>query len=92
MREYIERRVMIKDFSECNERYPKWTTERVATLIYRQPVADAEHVIHCKDCMWYGIDKIRGGFCKKAMKTSMWSPGLPIDELKPDDYCSRGER
>ena len=53
--------------------------------------ADAVPVIRCKDCKWYGRDKLKGGFCRKP-EASMWSPGLPIDELKPDDYCSRAKR
>lgn len=53
--------------------------------------ADAVSVIRCKDCKWYGRDKLKGGFCRKP-EASMWSPGLPIDELKPDDYCSRAKR
>lgn len=52
---------------------------------------DAVPVIRCKDCKWYGRDKLKGGFCRKS-GASMWSPGLPNDELKPDDYCSRAQR
>lgn len=52
---------------------------------------DAVPVIRCKDCKWYERDKQKGGFCRKP-EASMWSPGLPIDELKPDDYCSRAQR
>lgn len=48
-------------------------------------------VVRCKDCKWYGRDKLKGGFCRMSLKVSMWTPGLPIDEIKPDDYCSRGE-
>jgi len=52
---------------------------------------DAVSVIRCKDCKWYERDKLKGGFCRKP-EASMWSPGLPIDELKPDDYCSNAKR
>lgn len=87
MAEYIDREKLLSDIEKyhlSDGKFQHW--------VEIQHAADVEHVIHCKDCMWYGIDKIRGGFCKQAMKTSMWSPGLPIDELKPDDYCSRGKR
>ena len=57
----------------------------------RSTPTDAVPVIRCKDCKWYGRDKLKGGFCRKP-EASMWSPGLPIDELKPDDYCSRAKR
>ena len=52
---------------------------------------DTVPVIRCKDCKWYERDKLKGGFCRKP-EASMWSPGLPYDELKPDDYCSRAKR
>ena len=91
MTEYIDREAMLEDFESCNRSNPKWTPQRVKTLIVRQPPADAVPVIQCEDCKWYERDKLKGGFCRKP-EASMWSPGLPIDELKPDDYCSRGER
>lgn len=52
---------------------------------------DMISVVRCKDCRWYAHDKLKGGFCRMPLKASMWTPGLPIDEIKPDDYCSRGE-
>ena len=52
---------------------------------------DMISVVRCEDCKWYERDKQKGGFCRKP-EASMWSPGLPIDELKPDDYCSRAKR
>ena len=91
MAEYIDREAMLEDFESCNRSNPKWTPQRVKTLIVRQPPADAVPVIRCKDCKWYERDKQKGGFCRKP-DASMWSPGLPIDELKPDDYCSRAKR
>lgn len=53
--------------------------------------ADVISVIRCKDCKWYWRDKLKGGFCRKS-GAAMWSPGLPYDELKPDDYCSRAQK
>ena len=91
MAEYIERQTMLEDFESCNRNDPKWTPQRVKTLIVRQPPADATPVIRCKDCKWYERDKQKGGFCRKS-GAAMWSPGLPYDELKPDDYCSRAKR
>ena len=87
MIEYIERQTMLEDFESCNRSNPEWTPQRVKTLIARQPPVDAVPVIRCEDCKWYKRDKQKGGFCRKP-EASMWSPGLPIDELKPDDYCS----
>lgn len=91
MGKYIDREAMLEDFESCNRSNPKWTPQRIKTLIVRQPPVDAVPVIRCKDCKWYERDKLKGGFCQKP-EASMWSPGLPIDELKPNDYCSRGER
>lgn len=42
-----------------------------------QPTVDAEPVVHCKDCKWWG-----GGFCVNLK-------GFGAEE---DDYCSWGER
>lgn len=60
-------------------------------IIGNMNVVDAVPVIRCKDCKWYERDKLKGGFCRNS-GASMWSPGLPIDELKPDDYCSRAKK
>lgn len=54
-------------------------------------VPDCVPAIRCKDCKWYERDKQKGGFCRKS-GAAMWSPGLPYDELKSDDYCSRAKR
>lgn len=83
----------IDDKGVHDTKYPKgmFDCEDVVSSIENAPAADVEHVIRCKDCKWYERDKLKGGFCRKP-EASMWSPGLPIDELKPDDYCSRAKR
>ena len=86
MAEYIDREKLLSDIEKyhlSDGKFQHW--------VEVQPAADVEHVIRCKDCKWYGRDKLKGGFCRKP-EASMWSPGLPIDELKPDDYCSRAQR
>ena len=60
-------------------------------IIRHIKAVDTVPVIRCRDCKWYERDKLKGGFCRKP-EASMWSPGLPIDELKPDDYCGRAQR
>ena len=65
--------------------------EYAMDIIGHIKAVDAVPVIRCRDCKWYGRDKQKGGFCRKS-GAAMWSPGLPIDELKPDDYCSRAKR
>ena len=73
------------------DKVASWLLDQILYDIEHTPAADAVPVIRCKDCKWYGRDKLKGGFCRKP-EASMWSPGLPNDELKPDDYCSRAKR
>ena len=47
-------------------------------------------VVRCKNCRWYGVDAKKGQFCKQHKSPSMWTDG--ITPLKPDDFCSYGER
>lgn len=100
MADYIDRDACVKYLreiycSKCNNyngvRCRACEAGNIIDMIDDAPAADAEHVIRCKDCKWYERDKQKGGFCRKP-EASMWSPGLPIDELKPDDYCSRAKR
>lgn len=86
MAEYIDREKLLSDIEKyhlSDGKFQHW--------VEIQPTVDVEHVIRCKDCKWYERDKLKGGFCRKP-EASMWSPGLPTDELKPDDYCSRAKR
>ena len=52
MTEYIERQTMLEDFESCNRSNPKWTPQRVKTLIVRQQTVDAVPVIRCRDCKY----------------------------------------
>ena len=86
MAEYIDREKLLRDIEKyhlSDGKFQHW--------VEIQHAVDVEHVIRCKDCKWYKRDNLKGGFCRKS-EASMWSPGLPIDELKPDDYCSRAKR
>ena len=44
--EYISREAALKDFEACNAENPRWTPQRVKTLLLRQPVADVAPVCH----------------------------------------------
>ena len=97
MTEYIKRgdilgttRLLDTDIVR-QDKVASWLLDQILYDIEHTPADDAVPVIRCKDCKWYRRDKQKGGFCRKS-GAAMWSPGLPIDELKPDDYCSRGER
>ena len=50
--EYISREAALKDFEACNAENPRWTPQRVKTLLLRQPAADVAEVVRCKDCIY----------------------------------------
>ena len=44
MTDYISRGAALKDFESCNAENPRWTPQRVKTLLLRQPaVAEVYH-------------------------------------------------
>ena len=96
MDEYIDRKAMLEQIARRESLMADnkmISIDALRAFIMNRPVADVDAVpvIRCKDCKWYERDKLKGGFCRNP-DASMWSPGLPIDELKPDDYCSRAQR
>ncbi len=46
MTDYISREAALKDFETCNAENPRWTPQRVKTLLLRQPAADVAEVVH----------------------------------------------
>ena len=46
--EYISREATLEDFEACNAENPRWTPQRVKTLLLRQPAADVAPVVHEK--------------------------------------------
>lgn len=78
--EYISRAKALADFEACNADNPRWTPQRVKTLLLRQPAADVAPVVRCKGCI-YRID----GLC--FSRTSF----INAPAVKPDDFCSWGE-
>lgn len=44
--EYISREAALKDFEACNAENPRWTPQRVKTLLLRQPAADVAEVVY----------------------------------------------
>ena len=46
MAEYIKREAAYEDFEKCNSENPKWTPDRVKTIIARQKAADVAPVRH----------------------------------------------
>lgn len=46
--EYISREAALKDFEACNAENPRWTPQRVKTLLLRQPAADVAEVVFAR--------------------------------------------
>ena len=46
--EYISHEAALADFEACNAENPRWTPQRVKTLLLRQPAADVADVVHEK--------------------------------------------
>lgn len=44
--EYISRAKALANFEACNAENPRWTPQRVKTLLLRQPAADVAPVVH----------------------------------------------
>ena len=84
MIEYIEKQTMLEDFESCNRSNPKWTPQRVKTLIVRQPPADASPVIRCKDCAKDGLTT-----CPMC-----WIENHTLEFINhdPNFYCGATER
>ena len=84
MIEYIEKQTMLEDFESCNRSNPKWTPQRVKTLIVRQPPADAAPVIRCKDCVNSAAFPWRPEDC-------LWCP-VNNRPVRVDDFCCEGTK
>lgn len=84
MAEYIDREAAIQDFEKCNATTPKWPPARVKTLLLRQPAADVEPVVRCKDCKWDRPDILLDKHWCSYFLGSM--------EVRADDFCSHGAR
>ena len=56
--EFISRTEALKDFESCNAENPNWTTQRVKTLLLRQPAADVAEVHHARweEAEWHEYD------------------------------------
>ena len=77
--EYISRVKTLEDFESCNAQNPKWTPQRVKTLLLRQPAADVAEVVHGR---WDISKGPLGDMCKCSACGSL--PSLPT---KFCPYC-----
>ena len=84
MADYVKREAALVDFEACNAENPRWTPQRVKTLLLRQPPADVAEVVRCRDC-------------KNLVNTTINANCFLICdisdmEIAPEDFCSHGER
>ena len=84
MDEYIKREAAIRkingEFPDAH--YPSW----YAALIEEIPAADVVEVVRCKDCVC-GYKTQNGQILCKFLELGNFIP-----YVKPNDYCSYGER
>lgn len=88
--EYISRAKALADFEACNAENPRWTPQRVKTLLLRQPAADVVEVVRCRDCAKHYVVLGRDMCAKNASGSGDHLIGLSA--TLPDAFCSRGVR
>ncbi len=93
MAEYIEREGLLK---WMKEEKPKFYIEHgylhgitvgfdyALKFVKQIPSADVVEVVRCKDCEYYEIGKNYTPYCNNVLNM--------FEEMKPDDFCSYGER
>ena len=79
--DYISREAALEDFESCNAENPRWTPQRVKTLLIRQPAADVAEVVRCKDCK----HRTEAGNCGHPRHHGI------LPSAYPYDFCSYGE-
>ena len=86
--EYSIREAALKDFEASNAHNPYWTPQRVKTLLLRQPAADVAEVVRCASCK-YVRPTVNA---HTGEKVGIWCYLHDIQNVSPNDYCSRGEK
>ena len=86
--EYISRAESLADFEACNAENPRWTPQRVKTLLLRQPAADVAEVVRCKDCAKHYIVLGRDMCARNAQGSEGHWIGLSA--TVQDGFCHRG--
>lgn len=77
---YISREAALKDFEACNAENPRWTPQRVKTLLLRQPAADVAEVVHGKWENGNPICPVCGGNKFRDLDADIWCDWQP-------DFC-----
>ena len=86
MAEYIEREALIEHMQECKDEnaFTLMATGYAYSFIEAAPSANVVEVVRCKDCRMF-VDN------KSALTTHCTRERKNLN-VKPDDFCSYGER
>lgn len=96
MPEYIKREAVLNRIQELQGTDPAtvgkkqfsegffFGLDEAEIVILQTPTADVAEVVRCKDCKHYEIGKSYTPYCNNVMNL--------FEEMKPDDFCSYGER
>lgn len=92
MAEYVNKEDAIKQIVKGEEMYGEefaTDTGRVKDFLGVLPSADVVEVVRCKDCKWYDAD----GEEMNTQGHCWYKNGEPVmQNMKPNDFCSYGER
>lgn len=82
MPEYIEREALL---NEAKKRAKAFSSALIYEAIKEAPAADVVEVVRCKDCV----------FCRYNENADVHKcdrRGYFVEQVTPNDYCSKGER
>ena len=83
MDEYISRAKALTDFEACNAENPRWTPQRVKTLLLRQPAADVAPVVHGK----WASEAIGGVYGPVCSVCGYYIPGISFWNAPYCPHC-----
>ena len=86
MPKYINTDKLLEDLKSANRAMTSdgWTARGVWALIERQPAADVEPVVHCRDCKYRDQSiPVHNAICTKCYE---------MDCTQGYGFCSMGER
>lgn len=95
MDDYISRQVILKHLEKCKGQPPEMCysfalISEIERFVKSQPAADVVEVVRCKDCAHVNVE-VRDYAMYLPKQCELY---CELDELpvKPDDFCSYGER
>lgn len=95
MDDYIPRQVILKHLEKCKGQPPEMcytfaVLTAIESFVKSRPAADVVEVVRCKDCAHVNVE-VRDYAMYLPKQCELY---CELDELpvKPDDFCSYGER